>query len=320
MTGKPKNRRINLTRGRQRPPQEQEEDHRSEVTEIPRASKVEIRTLIEVDGLCSTTEIAKRLNADRLGCAQADRWTAKLVDSALRRNDMSDLKEKLRENRSNAQEAPTGASILEIKQAVDDTVRAALSDYGREALKVAEVKMPEIPPLKVDTFSIKGAVADAVGTALEIHLKQKDKSTGLDRGIADRIQRDVKAALSTLDLQSVKRVTEATGRNVGDIHTRIDATCEDLHDTMVEGLKDQKQTVVDTCESMAVQLSEQVDKRIDKLEDTLVTKLVSDKGLDLEEALGRIVDARLKQHLDSVVNQFAVMVGDLKKSLRKNGR
>lgn len=306
---KPKNRRINLTRGGRR---EEGTEARDASYEIPIGAQREIRRLIEEEGCGSTTEIAKSLNADRYPCAQADAWSANLVDSALRRQDMSDLKDVLRENRGDTTTEET-ASPLAVRQAAYDGAKEAISDLA--------LKMPEIPPLKVDTFVLKGAVCDAVNTTLKSHLSRIEQSgAGTASEITSAIKLVMKQVLSDTDLASIKRVTEKTGLNVGDVHKRIDALCETVYDHTVETFKEHNKAVMDACENMAVQLSEQVDKRLDALEDALIGKFTAGMDIDLDAALGRVVDERLKNHLDTVVNQFAVMIDGLRREIREEPR
>jgi hypothetical protein len=293
---KPKNRRAVFTRQRQPEPTEVH-------AEIPRGSKLEIRRLIVDEALHSTTVIAETLNNDGFPCASADRWTASLVDSALRRQDMEGLKEVMKENRGDEPSAPS-PSILEIKQAMDDTVRDALKDYGGSS--------PSSPD--VDVATLRKAVTDTVKGAFDGLREQiDDANEAANRILSSQIQTGVKDLMSDADLVAIRRVTAATGRNVGDIIKKIDDTCEGLHNEVVETLKTHSAAVMDACENMALQLSDQVDKRFDKIEASLIEKITGE--IDLDEALANAVDTRLKTHLDETVNRFAIMLGNLKRDL-----
>jgi hypothetical protein len=310
---KPKNREVHFQGRRQSQRSVVEESKAESANEIPRASKQEIRHLIENEGATSTTRIAEKLNEDRFPTASAEQWTAQLVDSALRAQDMNDLKERLKENRGD-EETPAGASLLEIKQAVDDTVRAALSDYGKDALKVAPALV------KVDTFALKGAVADATGTVFKGFRKQmEDANSDFATEITSKVHTSVAHLLRESDLAGLQRVTNATGKNVAEVRKKIDDTCADLHDAVVVTLKDHSKAVIDSCENMALQISEDMEKRVDArfdaLEDALVKKFTAGMDIDLDEALGRVVDARLKLHLYEATNRFAVMVEKLRATL-----
>lgn len=308
---KPKNRRsVTFTRGQQ-PPPESESDSFSE---IPRASKQEIRHLIEERGATSTTEIANLLNADGFPTASAEKWTANLVDSALRRKDMDDLRKRLKENRGDL-DTP---GLLEIKQAAFDGAKEAVQEG-------VEVKLPDIPPVTLDTFAVKGAVADATNLVFQRFRDQIDASNEETAAtITSQVQTSLNRLLADADLAAVRRVTDKAGQNVGRVLSKLDDATADLHDAVVGTLKDQSKTMVDACENLALQLSEDVEKqvnaRFDALEDAVVTKLSVIEGDTTESGgikalLGKVVDARLKNHLDTVVNQFAVMVDGLRREL-----
>lgn len=290
---KPKNRRARFSRGDRSPPQ-------SEAThEIPRGSKREIRRLIEDEGARSTTEIANSLNEDRYPCATAERWSAKLVDSALRAQDMGDLKDRIRDNRGEPEPVSHGASILEIKQAMDDTIRDAFRDYGGGAQKL-------------DTFALKGAMADAVTASMaSFRTEMVDVQDAASEEVTSAIKLMVKQSMLDGDIPGLHRITRATGQNVAEIGKKLDDTCDALYDCTVETLKEHSKTVVDACENMALTLTDQVDKRVDALSSKIMERL----DTNFDEALERVVDARLKLHLDAVVNQFAAMVGDMKREL-----
>jgi hypothetical protein len=324
-----RNRRLTLTRKKDEPePEGPREDPRDLATEIPRASKAEIRHLIETEGLGSPTEISARLNADGFPCAQADAWSAKLVDSALRRQDMLDLKERLKENRHIEDPVRPSVTAEEVLKAAFDGAKSALDKMDirgavKDAVKLPEVKFPEIPPIKIDTFTMKETVSEAVDKTLKEHLRAFEAA---DRASAAEISTSVRKALegalttafSHADMVAVRRVTDATSRNVGDILKRIDVVCEDLHDTVTKSFADHRKEVSNTCENMALQVCDQVDKRMNAVETALVERL-SKHGV-LDEILGRVVDVRLKAHLDTVVNQFAVMVEGMKRDLRTEGK
>jgi hypothetical protein len=329
MTDNARNRRLTLTRKKDEPvPPEEAREDPTDAYEIPRASKAEIRHLIEVEGLGSPTEIAARLNADGFPCAQAEAWNAKLVDSALRRRDMLDLKERLKENRG-VEEPPKSITPEEIRKAAFDGAKDAfdkmnLGGVVKEAVKLPEVKFPEIPPLKVDAFSIKETVTSAVDQVLKEHLRHFEAAdrasaaeivTGVREALKTAVATAFASALPVQDITAVRRTTDATSRNVGDILKRIDVVCEDLHDTVKTSFEKHRAEVASNCESMALQLCDQVDKRMDSLETTLVAKFSSHGAIDA--ILARVVDARLKAHMDGAVNQFAVMVERLKRDLRE---
>lgn len=324
-----RNRRLTLTRKRDEPaPEDPREDPMDATYEIPRASKAEIRHLIEVEALGSPTEIAARLNADGFPCAQAEAWNAKLVDSALRRRDMLDLKERLKENRG-VEEPPRTITPEEIRKAAFDGTKDALAkldirDAVKDAIKIPEVKFPEIPALKVDTFTMKETVMEAVDKVLKDHLRAFEAA---DRASAEEITSGVKEALKgalaftphlNQDIVAVRRTTDATSRNVGDILKRIDVVCEDLHDTVTKSFAEHRTEIANNCESMALQLCDQVDKRLEALEAALVAKFSSHGAIDA--ILARVVDARLKAHMDGAVNQFAVMLEGLRRDLRNEGK
>jgi hypothetical protein len=319
MTDPAKNRRLTLTRKKDEPAQEEP----LEATyEIPRASKAEIRHLIETEGLGSPTEIAERLNKDGFPCAQAETWSAKLVDSALRRKDMLDLRERLRENRGPEEPAPVTPD--DIRKAAFDGAKEAFDALDlREMLKPPEIKLPEIPPLKVDTFTIKETVTAAVDGVLKEHLRHfeaADRASAAEivSGVKESLKTVLTAAFANQDMVAVRRTTDATSRNVGDILKRIDVVCEDLHDTVTKSFAEHRTEIANNCESMALQLCDQVDKRISTLESTLVAKFSSHGAIDA--LLARVVDARLKAHMDGVVNQFAVMLESLKRDMRGESR
>ncbi len=301
---KPKNREVHF-QGRRQSQRSVEEPQTESTNEIPRASKQEIRHLIEKEGATSTTKIADDLNDGGFPCASADRWSAALVDSALRRQDMEDLKSSIKDNRGPEDES--GLSILEIKQAVDDTIRDAFKEYGASSPS----------PASIDTFALKGAVADAMTQTLgALQRRMEEISTDTTEAVVNHVREVVKTVMEDdVDMASVRRVTDATGHNVGEICKKIDDTCEELHETVTVTLKEHGKAVVDACEMMALELSSQVDKRFDSLEDTLVAKLVTGKGIDLDAVLGRVIDVRLKTHLDEVMNRLAVMVGNMKRDL-----
>ena len=305
---KPKNREgrsVTFTRG-SRPPQSPAEPQ--EITnEIPRGSKQEIRHMIEVEGATSTTKIAERLNEDKYPTASGVLWTASLVDSALRRQDMEGLRERMRDNRGEVE--PDGPSLLEIKQAAYDGAKDAIGD-------VPALKLPEIPPVKLDTFAVKGAVADATAHAFKGFRKQMDEANaGVAADVTSRVQEAMAQFMTTSDLPNLRRITDATGRNVGDIHKRLDALCEDVYDSTVRSLKEHSEAVVAACETMGEALYERVDERFDRLEDRLIAKFTTGMDIDLDAALGRVVDTRLKAHLDEAINRFAYMVENLRKEL-----
>lgn len=320
-----RNRRLTLTRKKdESPPEDAREDPRDAATEIPRASKAEIRHLIETEGLGSPTEISARLNADGFPCAQADAWSAKLVDSALRRHDMLDLKERLRENRSTEEPARPSLTPEQVHKAAFDGAKSALDKLDirtavKDAVKIPDVKFPEIPPIKIDTFTMKETVSEAVDKTLKEHLRHFEAA---DRASAAEVAASVKKALegalttafNHTDMVAVRRTTDATSRNVGDILKRIDVVCEDLHDTVTKSFADHRKEISDTCENMALQVCDQVDKRMGLVERALVERLSKHGAVD--EILGRVVDTRLKVHFDAVINQFAVMVEGMKRGLR----
>lgn len=309
MTDRSRTRRLTLVRPQPSTPEPQSDTG----SEIPRASKAEIRHLIEVEGLGSPTEIANRLNFDGFPCAMAEAWTAKLVDSALRRQDMLDLKDRLKENRGPEDAQPL--SKEELRQAILDGTKEAI-----DKLDLSEkLKLPEIPPLKVDAFTIKETVTTAVGAALKEHLRTSESAYRSSVAeIASSVRSALRAELATgvapPDVLAVRRVTEATGRNVGDILKRIDVVCEDLHETVTQSFSSHRTDISNACENLAIQLSDQVDKRLASMTEEITNRLSTSSGL--EEILVRVVDARLKQHLDSVVNQFAVMVDALRRDLK----
>lgn len=309
-------RRLMLTRKKEEP---SPEDSREATYEIPRASKAEIRHLIEVEGLGSPTEIATRLNADGFPCAQAESWNAKLVDSALRRQDMLDLKEKLKENRG-VEEPPPQVSPEEVRRAAFEGAREALAKLD---LKAPEVTLPEIPPLRVDSVTMKETVTSAVDQVLKDHLRHfeaADRASAAEivSGVREALKGTLANAFSQQDMAAVRRTTDATSRNVGDILKRIDVVCEDLHDTVTKSFAEHRKEIVDTCENMALQLCDQVDKRINAMEAALAARITASGTVD--GILSRVVDARLKAHMDGVVNQFAVMLEGLKRVLRDEGK
>jgi len=290
---KPKN-RVRFSR-RSAEPQDPTEEASNE---IPRASKQEIRHLIENEGATSTTKIAERLNKDGFPTATAEKWTAALVDSALRRQDMDGLRDLLKENRGDTDEQQ-GFSLLEIKQAAFDGARDALGDAPRE-----------IPPVRINTLDLKAAVAEATEVGLrDVHkgLKEINDSTVL------KIHNNVQASLQAADLPGIKRVTDRTATNVNDIQKRIDALCADVYDSTVSTMKEHSKAVIDACETMGVTLYERLDDRFDKLEDKLAAQIV--EAVDLDDVVARVVDDRLKSHLDEMANRMAVMVEKLRATL-----
>jgi hypothetical protein len=299
---KPKNRRAYFTRQGGVPEEPKPAPEGSH--EIPRASKQEIRWLIEEAGAASTTEIANKLNDGGFPCASAEKWTANLVDSALRRQDMDGLRDRLRENRG-GDEPESGASILEIKQAMDDTVRAALKEYGGS--------------VSVDTFAIKGAVADAVGLVLgDVSKTLAESNEEANEEVRVLVETSVKKVMDGLDLNYIRRVTECTGNNVGEVAKKIDDTCAELHDTVVETLQEHGKKVHDTVEPLVHEVYARIEQRFDALEDKLVEKLTAGVDIDLNKVITDVVDNRLKHHLDAVVNQFAAMVENLRRDLTSN--
>ena len=291
---KPKNRQAHFTRtarGPTRVPQEWE-------GEIPRGSKQEIRHMILEEGATSTCKIAEKLNTDGFPTATGVEWTAALVDSALRRQDMEGLRDVLRQNRGEEEPASAGASSLEIRQAVFDGVQDALRGTPFKA---------SIPDDQIRS-ALKEATDDSL-KAFRAQVKDQHEATIL------KVHQNLQTALQAADLQGIKRITERTATNVGDVHKRIEALCEDVYESTVKTLGEHSKAVVDACETMGATLYERVDERFDTLESKLIEKLTAGIDIDLDAALERVVDARLKLHLDTVVNQFAVMVEKLRKDL-----
>jgi hypothetical protein len=289
---------------RRRDGQPQAEPPQESGNEIPRASKQEIRHLIEVEEATSTTKIADSLNEGRFPPATAEKWTAALVDSALRRQDMDGLREKMKENRGEPESA--GVTALEVRQAAYDGAREALKDGTK-------VEIPEIPPAQIDVNVVRSAVADATQHVLKDFRKQIDVANDQVAGvITQRVRTTMQQLMNQGDISTIRRVTNKTGENVGRVLAKVDETCDELRGSVVGTLQEHSKAVTDACELMALQISEdlesRIDARFDVLEDKLIEKFTTGMNIDLDAVVARAVDDRLKAHMDEMANRLAVMV------------
>lgn len=293
MNAKPKSRRATFVRNKKRKSVEEQ----SELNfEIPRGSKEEIRYLIEKALATSTTEISNRLNEDGYPCASADQWTANLVDSALRRQDMIDLKERLKQNRGDTE--GIGPSLLEIKQAAFDGAKEAVNNTKE---------------IKLDFLALKTAVTDSVQSGLKNHHRAVDQ-TGDDvvEAIADQVKKQVERALKESDLRELAQVAKATSKNVWDIAKKLEDSCTELHDTVLDSSKSYGKKVFDAIEPFVHEVYAQIDTRFDQMESKIANKLAEGICTDIDDVVARVVDARLKAHLDEAMNRFAIMIQSLK--------
>jgi len=327
-----------------------EPDKKSKKLDTPPSTLKKVRDLIEKEGYYSSTELAERLNGFKPGDERPTEpkfpratgtgdWTSADVFSLLERKDMEDLKPMLVSNRPKPAEATVGGagiSPLAFRQALADDLTTLLKGHSdslsgdiaqiaavglgsSQTLKelVSEIQeLARTPSGASDLTAIKAAVSDALNTRLRgFPVEGNDVATDiLDKVVADTADEVCKVfetVIEKSDLPSVKRMSEAAARNVGEICKKIDDTTAELFDTLKEGMGSLDKAVSDQCGEISTIVVEHIDQRFA----AFMLSIKEEVQQTIDESVKGIVRTSLKEGMGSLQSSHAVQVGHFEKIL-----